>query len=299
MMQHLRDYFVNPLIYESTDAETELLKVDWRKLMSGDGTSIKVGLDKVWAIVKLMPQGREGTETGWIKYVLDRTPASLSMEYYQQVVKESIEVQQRAARSTRSFAVILAKAKNNLVRRETLFDKDYVKGGASTLPDGPLLQGEPPHFNSHEKVSRDKGCTKCMLFGCAKAFDDEAECDVLGKPTKARVARIGKNEKYKMKVDDYRKEKKMDALEYVTAQPSTNVHQGSDCDLLSNEDYAALVESLIDDEDDVEAEFSMYKCAMIEDGTYYAKAAEYTVLDRDQNYYQRVKEGWIETRTTR
>ena len=189
-------------------------------------------------------------------------------------MKESIEVQQRAARSTRSFAVILAKAKNNLVRRETLFDKDYLKGGAPTLPDGPLLQGEPPHFNSHEKVSRDKGCTKCMLFGCAKAFDDEAECDVYGKPTKARVARIGKNEKYKMKVDDYRKEKKMDALEYVTAQPSTNVHQGNDCDLLSNKDYAALVESLIDDEDDVEAEFSMYKCAMIEAGTYYAKAAE-------------------------
>ena len=274
MMQHLRDYFVNPLVYESTDAETELLKVDWKMLMSGDGTSIKAGLDKVWAIVKLMPRGREGTEAGWIKYVLDRTPASLSMEYYQQVVKESIEVQQRAARSTRSFAVILAKAKNNLVRRETLFDKDYLKGGAPTLPEGPLLQGEPPHFNSHEKVSRDKGCTKCMLFGCAKAFDDEAECDVYGKPTKARVARIGKNEKYNMKVDDYRKEKKMDALEYVTAQPSTNVHQGSDCDLLSNKDYAALVESLIDDEDDVEAEFSMYKCTMIEAGTYYAKATE-------------------------
>ena len=185
MMRHLRDNFVNPLVYESTDAETELLKVDWKKLMNGDGTSIKAGLDKVWAILKLMPQGREGTEAGWIKYVLDRTPASLSMEYYQQVVKESIEVQQRAASSTRAFAIILSKAKNNLVRRETLFDKEYLKGGAPTLPDGPLLQGEPPHFNAHEKVSRDKGCTKCMLFGCAKAFDDEAECDVLGKPTKA------------------------------------------------------------------------------------------------------------------
>ena len=127
MMRHLRDYFVNlQLVYESTDAETELLKIDWKKLMSGDGTSVKAGLDKVWAILKLMPKGREGTEAGWTKYVLDRTPASLSMEYYQQVVNEPIEVQQKAASSTRSFAVILGKAKNNLVHRETLFDKDYL-----------------------------------------------------------------------------------------------------------------------------------------------------------------------------
>ena len=41
-------------------------------------------------------------------------------------------------------------------------------------------------------------------------------------------------------------------------------------DGLSDEAYSALVDSLIDDEDDVEAEFSMLKCAMIEDGTYYA-----------------------------
>ena len=40
MMQHLRDYFINPLVYESTDAETELLKIDWKHLMKGDGTSI-------------------------------------------------------------------------------------------------------------------------------------------------------------------------------------------------------------------------------------------------------------------
>ena len=92
MMRHLRDYFVNPLVYEGTDAETELLKIDWKKLINGDGTSIKAGLDKVWVILKLMPKGREGTEAGWIKHVLDRTPASLSMEYYQHVVNEPIEV---------------------------------------------------------------------------------------------------------------------------------------------------------------------------------------------------------------
>ena len=84
MMRQLRDYFVNRLVYESTDAETELLKIDWKKLMEGEmapSTKIKAGLDKVWAIIKLMPKGREGTEAGWIKYVLDHTPTSLSMEY--------------------------------------------------------------------------------------------------------------------------------------------------------------------------------------------------------------------------
>ena len=71
------------------------------------------------------------------------------MEYYQQVVTESIEVQQKAAKSTRSFAVILSKAKNNMMR-ESLFNEDYLKGGAITQADAPLLQGEPPYFNMHE-----------------------------------------------------------------------------------------------------------------------------------------------------
>ena len=34
-------------------------------------------------------------------------------------------------------------------------------------------------------------------------------------------------------------------------------------------EYAALVESLLDDEDGVESKFSMLKCQMVEDGTYY------------------------------
>ena len=51
----------------------------------------------------------------------------------------------------------------------------------------------------------------------------------------------------------------------------TNYHA---CDFLSNKEYTALVDSLLDEEDDVEAEFSMYKCQMIKDGTYYSKAAE-------------------------
>ena len=117
----------------------------------------------------------------------------------------------------------------------------------------------------------------------AKAFKEESECDIFGKPTTARVARIAKSEKYKLKVDTYRKEKKQETLNYEeTAAPSTNVHAS---DLLSDEAYAALVDSLIDDEDDVESEFSPYKCAMIRDGTYYAKTEE----DKQKEKMHRMK----------
>jgi hypothetical protein len=266
MMRHLRDNFIDPLVYESTDAESELLKIDWKKMMEGDGTKIKAALDKVWAIVKLMPAGREGTEEGWIAYVLDRTPSALANEYYRQMMHEPFKVQQKAASSTRSFAVLLGKSRNNMMRRETMFMKDSL----------PMLAGEPPQdvpprVSAHEKVLLDKGCPRCQLFGCAKAFQDDSECDVFGKPTTARVARIAKNEKYKNKVDTYRKEKKQDALVYMDMAALTHYNA---TDFMSNSEYSALVESLIDDEDDVEAEFSMYKCQMIKDGTYYAKAAE-------------------------
>ena len=197
-MRHLRDNCVDPLVYESTDAETELLKVNWTKMMEGDGSKIKAGLNKVWVITKLMPAGGEGTDAGWIIYVLDRTPAALAVEYYCQLMSEPILVQRKAAKSTSSFAVLLAKARNNVLRRESLFEKD------EPLPAPPLptLTGEPPQFSMHKKQHRDKGCVKCYLFGCAKAFDDAKECDIFGKPALESVARIAKNIKYKMKVDE-------------------------------------------------------------------------------------------------
>ena len=68
------------------------------------------------------------------------------------------------------------------------------------------------------------GCPKCGLFGCAKAWEGDDECDIFGKPTKKRVVRIAKNEKYKAKVDTYRKEKKLEAIDYESA-PASNVHE--------------------------------------------------------------------------
>jgi hypothetical protein len=59
MMRHLRDYFVDPIVHESTDAETELLKIDWKIMMEGDGIKIKAALDKVWVSV-----GTYGYTTG-------------------------------------------------------------------------------------------------------------------------------------------------------------------------------------------------------------------------------------------
>ena len=54
-----------------------------------------------------------------------------------------------------------------------------------------------------------------------------------------------------------------------------------------------MVDSLLDEDDDIESEFSMLKCATIEDGTYYAK-------DQTQEYYQKEKMNQmkIETSTT-
>jgi hypothetical protein len=78
MMRHLRDNFVDSLVYESTDPEVDLQQVNWVSVMKGGGTEIKTSLDKVWAMTKLMPEGRRGTEKFWIKHVMDRVPPSLA-----------------------------------------------------------------------------------------------------------------------------------------------------------------------------------------------------------------------------
>ena len=81
-----------------------------------------------------------------------------------------------------------------------------------------------------------------------------------------RAALIAKGSNiYKENIDRKRELFKKKPIDY--AEMKANLHPS---DALSNETYSALVESLIDEEDDVEAEFSMYKCAMIKAGTYYS-----------------------------
>ena len=217
MMSYLRENFVVPIVYEDTDAENELGKVDWRLMMQGKGTDIKAGLDKVWALTKLLPEGRRGTDAFWIQHVSDRTPAGLLMEYNRHIVTESIVVQQKAASNTRTFAVHLAKARNKMIRRASIFEEVPMAPTAPEHLTGQLTGDFPPAMYSHEKRVLEKGCGRCGMFGCAKAWKEADECDIFGVPTAARMERIKKNEKYKIKVDEYRKEKKMPVLSYSMA----------------------------------------------------------------------------------
>ena len=87
------------------------------------------------------------------------------------------------------------------------------------------------------------------MFGCAKAWDGDDECDIFGKPTKKRVVRIAKNEKYKEKVDTYRKEKKQEAIDYEPA-PSSNVHEFPEGErrMEWGEEMFALIDSLAEED---------------------------------------------------
>ena len=111
-------------------------------------------------------------------------------------------------------------------------------------------------------------CPDCSFKACPKANDPNGLCDVCDEVSDTRAAMIAKGHAmYKEKIDKKRVAFNKKPIAYAGMKVS--VH----CDDLSKEDYAALVESLVDEEDDVEAEFSMYKCQMIKDGTYYAKPA--------------------------
>ena len=246
MVSYLRENFVVPIVYEDTDAETELGKVDWRLMMQGNGTSIKAGLDKVWALTKLLPGGRGGTDGFWIQHVSDRTPAGLLMEYNRHIVTESIEVQQKAASNTRTFAVHLAKARNKMIRRASIFEEVPMAPVAPAHLTGQLTGDYPPAVYAHERAL-EKGCGRCGMFGCAKAWKKEEECDIFGVPTAARMERIKKNEKYKIKVDEYRKEKKMPVLSYSMAAMQHQTGAANSQSLLDGflaDDFVGAVERL-------------------------------------------------------
>ena len=114
-------------------------------------------------------------------------------------------------------------------------------------------------------------CPKCSFKACPKANKPDGICDVCDDVSESRAAEIAKGSFiYKEKVDKKREIFNKKPISYGGMKTSTHAVS---CDELSNEAYSALVESLIDEEDDMESEFSMMKCAMIKDGTYYAKPA--------------------------
>ena len=211
---------MDSFVYESTDPEVDLQQVNWVSVMKGGGTEIKTSLDKVWAMTKLMPEGRRGTERFWIKHAMYRVPPSLAFEYHRHIVNESMETQQKAASSTRAFAVQLAKARNTMLRRANIS-----KGGfESSNEEKDEEKDEPPLSNAmHQKEWRDKGCSKCKLFGCPRGYDEANECDIVGTPTFERVQKIKAMERYMTKVNKYRQEEKKTALDYDDMQSSTHM----------------------------------------------------------------------------
>ena len=112
--------------------------------------------------------------------------------------------------------LLMAKAGNKMIRRASIFKEVPMAPTAPAHLTGQLTGDFPPAVYAHERAL-EKGCGRCGMFGCAKAWKKEEECDILGVPTAARMERIKKNEKYKIKVDEYRKEKKMPVLSYSMA----------------------------------------------------------------------------------
>ena len=59
-------------------------------------------------------------------------------------------------------------------------------------------------------------------FGCPKGYDEAKECDIFGTPTFERVQKIKAMERYITKVDKYRKDEKLTALNYEAMQSTTH-----------------------------------------------------------------------------
>ena len=118
------------------------------------------------------------------------------------------------------------------------------------MPD--VIPGHPRLVDSLGKAFN--ACPDCAFKACPKANNPDGICDVCDEMSETRAAQIAKGSYiYKEKVDKKRVLFKKKPIVY--AEMKVSVH----CDELSNEAYAALVESLVDEEDDVEAEFSMMK----------------------------------------
>jgi hypothetical protein len=206
MFDHVKAHFIDPIVNEGSDAEADLLKFNWPKAFDGDGMKLKKELDKFWAIVARLPQGRTGDATYWVKYVKDRTPTSLVLEYHRHIIEQTTNVQQQAANDTRVFAAHLCKARNTEQRRIALFD--------------PEKEFRPPsnemQFNQHmNATTRSRtSCKDCTLVWCPHAVSPSAECDVHGTPTEYRLQKMTKFPNHQARVDVERKRVGKTALMY-------------------------------------------------------------------------------------
>ena len=279
LLEHIITYYIEPVIGDARSAETKFQAFDYLAMFGGDEENMHECFDKFVNIVSHLSAKRQGDSAEWVQHLSDRVPAELYTEYDRFLRTLTTSQQRMACEDVTAFALYLGKALTRLRERMPppalkpasvepapaglSAHQQKQEGRLERLPD--VIPGHPRLVDSSGKAFN--ACPDCAFKACPKANNPDGICDVCGEVSESRAAQIAKNYTYKEKVDKKRVLFSKKAIVYVGMKVS--VH----CDDLSNEDYAALVESLVDEEDDVEAEFSMYKCQMIKDGTYYAKPA--------------------------
>ena len=280
--EHIMLYFVKPMVGDGADAEKAFLKVDYVVMFSGTQEMMHSAFDEFVNIVDRLPAGRRGEAADWVQHLSGQVPPDLYTEYDRLLRTLTSSEQRKASEDVETFALYLGKALSKL---------------RSRTPQPPAPVDPPASLSTHEQRHHDdrrggkmerradvipghprlvdtygnefNTCPLCSFKACPKANNPDGICDVCDEISETRAALIAKGSNiYKEKIDKKRKLFMKAPINYVGMKTSTHAVS---CDELSNEAYSALVESLIDEEDDIEAEFSMYKCQMIKDGTYYAK----------------------------
>ena len=265
--EHIMLYFVKPMVGDGADAEKAFLKVDYVLMFSGSQEMMHSAFDEFVNIVDRLPAGRRGQAADWVQHLSEQVPPDLYTEYDRLLRTLTSSEQRKASEDVETFALYLGKALSKLRSRKLPPPAPPVELALSTHQqkrDGNKLERLADVIPGHPRLVDSNGkqfnaCPDCYYKACPKANDKDGICDVCGEVSKKRAKEIGDGHSvYKDKIDAKRMLFKKKPIDYTEMKMS--VH----CDELSNKDYAALVESLIDEEDDVEAEFSMYKCQMIQ-----------------------------------
>ena len=269
------------MVGDGADVERAFLKVDYLKMFTGNQEMMHASIDEFVNIIDRLPPGRRGEAADWVNNPSEQVPPDLYTEYDRLFRTLTSREQRKASEDVETFALYLGRALSKLRSRQ--------------LPPAPV-EADPASLSTHEQRRDDRrgggrlerlpnvipvhprlvdsfgkafnACPDCTFKMCPKPDDPNGICDVCDEVSETRAAQIAKgSDIYKEKVDKKRVLFNKKPIYYAVKK--VNLH-ATPSDGLSDEAYSSLVESLLDDEDDVESEFSMLKCAMIEDGTYYA-----------------------------
>ena len=210
LFEHVLTYYIEAMVGDTSDAEKQFQLFDWKAVFGGNEEKMHEGFDEFTNIVSHLSRSRQGEPAEWVDYISERVPDDLNVVYDRYIRKLAAREQRKASEDITTFALYLGKALKKLNASKPVVTENV-----------PMLQNYAhQHF---EGAVRDKGCNKCKLFGCPMGYDDKKECDIFGTPTVERVKKISEMEKYKAKVDNYRKVEKQSALDYVAL--STNAHE--------------------------------------------------------------------------